>query len=226
MKVRSRLSWGRLQALKQPPDPPTSSFIMAKEAEISEMMLAQRAGRGDMAARKAIYTLHVRYLAAVCGRYVADSEDARDVLQESFVKIFGAIASFKDRGGQGSLRAWMARIVVNEALRFIRQSQRITFTELGDADGFDPPDDSAPPTAQYPPRWFTSRYVCCPMATGRCLTSMWSKASPIGRLRRCWESRKTHRLPSCRGPRPSSHRDLKKSNLKTIITSYERQQLA
>ncbi len=150
MKVRSRLSWGRLQALKQPPDPPTSSFIMAKEAEISEMMLAKRAGRGDMAARKAIYTLHVRYLAAVCGRYVADSEDARDVLQESFVKIFGAIASFKDRGGQGSLRAWMARIVVNEALRFIRQSQRITFTELGDADGFDPPDDSAPPDGSIP----------------------------------------------------------------------------
>lgn len=44
----------------------------------------------------------------------------------------------------------MARIVVNEALRFIRQSQRITFTDLSDADGFDPPDDSAPPDGAIP----------------------------------------------------------------------------
>lgn len=115
---------------------------MNHDAPISELTLAQRAGRGDMCARKTIYTLHVRYLAAVCQRYVTNAEDARDVLQDSFIRIFSSLQDFKERS-EGSLRRWMTRIVVNESLKFIRASRRIEFTDLNDT-GDDPPDEEPP----------------------------------------------------------------------------------
>lgn len=74
---------------------------------------------GDPKAARAIYNMHVGYLTAVCSRYVTDDEDVRDLLQESFVKIFRSLDRFRYRG-KGSLRAWMTRIVVNEALKFLR----------------------------------------------------------------------------------------------------------
>ncbi len=87
------------------------------------VLLAQR---GDASAQKAIYLRYVRYLAAVCARYIIRDEDLKDVLQDSFVKIFSSIGRFEYRG-EGSLKAWMARIVVNEALRFLGKETRLTF---------------------------------------------------------------------------------------------------
>lgn len=80
---------------------------------------------------KSLYEAHIGYLTAVCSRYLADDEDVRDVLQESFVKIFGSLAGFRYRG-EGSLRAWMTRIVVNDALKFLRNSGRVSTVELKD----------------------------------------------------------------------------------------------
>lgn len=88
------------------------------------VLLAQR---GDASAQKAIYLRYVRYLAAVCARYIIRDEDLKDVLQDSFVKIFSSIGRFEYRG-DGSLKAWMARIVVNESLKFLgREDTKFTF---------------------------------------------------------------------------------------------------
>ncbi|RNC65744.1 hypothetical protein D7D25_06275 [Proteiniphilum sp. X52] len=43
-------------------------------------------------------------------RYISNSDDVKDVLQESFIKIFKSIANFKYKGA-GSLKAWSSRIV-------------------------------------------------------------------------------------------------------------------
>jgi RNA polymerase sigma-70 factor (ECF subfamily) len=88
------------------------------------ILLAQR---GETSAQKDIYLRHVRYLTAVCARYVIRDEDLKDVLQESFVRVFSSIGRFEYRG-EGSLRAWMTRIVVNESLKFLnRERARFTF---------------------------------------------------------------------------------------------------
>ena len=60
----------------------------------SEELLLKRARAGDAGAQRAIYSSHVRYLTAVCSRYILDPEDVRDVLQESFLKIFSSLNSF------------------------------------------------------------------------------------------------------------------------------------
>lgn len=75
----------------------------------------------DRGAMKFLYDRYAEYLSAVCGRYIADENDRKDVLQECFIKIFMSLSTFEYRG-DGSLKAWMARITVNESLKFIRKA--------------------------------------------------------------------------------------------------------
>lgn len=85
----------------------------------------------DSSASKALYCAYARYLTGVCTRYMSNSDDVNDVLHDSFIKIFNAIHSFKYRGN-GSLRAWLTKIVVNESLKFIKQTYRFDITSLSD----------------------------------------------------------------------------------------------
>ena len=95
----------------------------------NEIELLQLVNKGDHSAMKMIYSRYIRALTALCGRYVVDDEDVKDVLQDSFVKIFGTIGSFRYKG-EGSLRAWMSRIVVNESLDFLQQKGRMNFVTV------------------------------------------------------------------------------------------------
>lgn len=112
---------------------------------MDEQELVKRLQRGDAAAPRLLYTRYVRHLTAVCARYIANDEDVRDILQDSFLRIFSSFPSFVYRG-EGSLRAWLTRIVVNEALKWLRDS-RICWQDI-DAIG-DIPDDE-PDTAGIP----------------------------------------------------------------------------
>lgn len=98
-----------------------------------EERLLRRLRDGDDEAAQQLYRLHVRYLAALCSRYIRREEDVKDVLQESFLKIFAAVDSFEYRG-KGSLRAWMARITLNEALSFLRSNSRLDTVDIDDAN--------------------------------------------------------------------------------------------
>lgn len=99
----------------------------------SEQNILNLVRRGEHAAQKALYTTYVRYLSAICSRYIANDEDVKDVLQESFIKIFSAIRDFRYRG-PGSLKGWVARIVVNESLKYLQQNTRIEFVELAECE--------------------------------------------------------------------------------------------
>lgn len=94
----------------------------------SEKDLAGLALRGDRAAMKAIYDRYAPYLSAVCMRYIPGEDDRKDVLQESFIKIFTSFDKFKYRG-EGSLKGWMSRIAANESLRFLRQNSSCDLIE-------------------------------------------------------------------------------------------------
>ena len=78
---------------------------------VAETDLVRLVKEGNRTAMRELYDRHIRYLTGVAARYVDDGE-LRDVLQESFVKIYSSICRFEHRGA-GSLRAWLTRIVVN-----------------------------------------------------------------------------------------------------------------
>lgn len=115
----------------------------------AEAQLVRKANSGDTAAVKSIYDNNVRYLSAVCRRYVPDDDELKDVLQEAFIKIFSNLDKFEYKGS-GSLRGWMSRIVVNEALMFLRRSSKHPLLSLDDPlpdipETEDPDVDGIPP---------------------------------------------------------------------------------
>jgi hypothetical protein len=112
-------------------------------ANESEQILISKVRKGDAAAMKVLYDRNVRYLSAVCSRYINDDNDLKDILQDSFVKIFTSLGGFAYRG-PGSLCSWMKRIVVNEALMFLRNKRKINFT-VYEANLPDIPEDEPEP---------------------------------------------------------------------------------
>lgn len=94
----------------------------------SEKLLLHDIKGGSRAAMHRLYDRYVGYAMAVALRYVPLRDDAEDVVQDSFVKLFSGIANFEYRG-EGSLKAWLLRIVANEAISFTRRQSRITFVD-------------------------------------------------------------------------------------------------
>ena len=97
----------------------------------NEQQLIALVRKGEPTALRTVYCAYIRYLTAVCCRYIGNNEDVRDVLQDSFLKIFSEIASFEYRG-KGSLKAWLTKITVNESLKFLQRSKRIKFVEISE----------------------------------------------------------------------------------------------
>lgn len=96
-----------------------------------ERNLVRAAARGDRSAMADLYSRNIGYLTAVCSRYIQDNGDRDDVLQCSFIKILSSLGRF-DYRGEGSLKAWMSRIVVNESLKFLKNRQKDRFILFSD----------------------------------------------------------------------------------------------
>lgn len=71
---------------------------------------------GSANALEAVYRAYAGYLTGVCTRYISDSSDIKDILHDSFIKIFNALSAFEYHGS-GSFKAWISRVVVNECLK-------------------------------------------------------------------------------------------------------------
>lgn len=83
---------------------------------------------GDCHAMDRLYAEYSGLLAGICTRYIPNEEDRHDVLQECFIKIFMKISTFHYKG-KGSLQAWMSRIVINEALSFLRHQKSMLISD-------------------------------------------------------------------------------------------------
>ncbi|MDX2249428.1 MAG: sigma-70 family RNA polymerase sigma factor [Bacteroidia bacterium] len=72
------------------------------------------------AAQRELYEQFASSMLAVCYRYARDKDDAEDILQEGFVKVFQKIGKFDDRG---SLEGWIRKIMVNTAIDHLRKQK-------------------------------------------------------------------------------------------------------
>lgn len=127
-------------------------FLNMSTETDSELHLIRLVQEGDPMAMRAVYSEYIRYLTAIASRYIVNSEDVKDVLQNSFLKIFSGIKEFEYRG-RGSLRGWLSRVTVNEALKFIRSNCRFESVEISESE-LDLPDaepdiDSLPSSVIY-----------------------------------------------------------------------------
>jgi RNA polymerase sigma factor (sigma-70 family) len=74
--------------------------------------------KGDREAQRNLYDIFSKKMYMVCLRYTKSTEEAEDVLQEAFVKIFNNLKGYR---GDSRLAYWMKRIVVNTALNSRRK---------------------------------------------------------------------------------------------------------
>lgn len=97
-----------------------------------ETELIEGCRRNESIAQKALYEHMAGKMFALCCRYIKDRMEAEDVLVTSFTKVFDRIGQFE---GKGSFEGWVRRIVVNEALSYLRKNKSMYLeTDLTAAD--------------------------------------------------------------------------------------------
>ena len=114
-----------------------------------EQRLVKRLRNGDNGAMREFYSIYGDYLAGICSRYVVDEEDQKDVFQDVMYHIITHIHQFEYRGA-GSLKAWAARIAVNQSLNYLQKSRHQEFERL-DVEVVDVAEDEDPPISGVPP---------------------------------------------------------------------------
>jgi RNA polymerase sigma factor (sigma-70 family) len=73
---------------------------------------------GDRRMQRALYERYAAKMFGVCLRYAGSTEEAEDILQEGFIKVFKKMGSYR---GEGSFEGWIRRIFVNTAIEQFRR---------------------------------------------------------------------------------------------------------
>ena len=87
---------------------------------ISESDLIQGCIAGNRRMQEQLYQRFSSRMYAVCLRYAGNAEEAEDILQEGFIKIFKKLDSFRS---EGSFEGWIRRIFVNTAIEHFRRKR-------------------------------------------------------------------------------------------------------
>ena len=105
----------------------------------------RRAQKGDAQAFEQLVTPHEQILWRVCWHYTHHPEDAADCLQETMLKAWRGIGSYR---GDCAFTSWLYRIAATVCLDFLRRQKRLPVTESADElaeEGFTPVDSSPTP---------------------------------------------------------------------------------
>ena len=111
------------------PDPETSSPPIPEPTPEEQLVL--RARRGDLTAYDELVRRYQERIYATIYHMTSNHEDANDLAQETFIKGFQALKSFK---GDSSFYTWIYRIAVNKTINFLKQRKNRTHMSLNDID--------------------------------------------------------------------------------------------
>jgi RNA polymerase sigma factor (sigma-70 family) len=100
-------------------------------APADEGVLVQRARKGDLEAYDELVQRYQERIYATVYHMTSNHEDANDLAQESFIKAFQALKSFK---GGSSFYTWLYRIAVNKTINFLKQRKNRIHLSLNDLD--------------------------------------------------------------------------------------------
>jgi RNA polymerase sigma-70 factor (ECF subfamily) len=102
---------------------------------MEEQELAIRCARADNRARRELYEQYSPRLMSLCRRYSIGPEEAEDLMQDAFVKIFRVIGRFRYTH-PGSLYSWMARVTLNLAFDSAKRRRRLA-RQMLDVEGLE-----------------------------------------------------------------------------------------
>src|SRR4026208_1085345 len=130
--------------LSEPEIPPTQPSLVAvpdipaarpapgdPATPVEDLILVQNAQNGDVAAYDELIRRYQERIYSTIYHMTSNHEDAVDLAQETFIKGFQALKSFK---GDSSFYTWVYRIAVNKTINFVKQLKNKSHLSLNDLD--------------------------------------------------------------------------------------------
>lgn len=98
---------------------------------MASRQLIQACLQNNRQAQQELYQLYGAAMLGICYRYTKSIEDAEDVLQEGFIKVFKNLQQFRN---DGDIAAWIRRIMVNTAITYLHKHNRYKKEMVGEED--------------------------------------------------------------------------------------------
>ena len=95
----------------------------------NESILIEACINNDPKAQRFLFDKYGSKMLGVCARYCRNLEDARDAMQDGFVKIFGIIEKFN---GNSKLETWMTRVMINTAIDHFKKENKYVLFDSND----------------------------------------------------------------------------------------------
>ena len=96
--------------------------LVNQAGAMDDATLVKECVKGNARAQRLLFDKFAPKMLGVCQRYAKDTEQAEDILQDGFVKVFNKLKDFKS---EGSLEGWVRRVMVNTALDQIRKNSKL-----------------------------------------------------------------------------------------------------
>lgn len=113
---------------------------------MTEEVLLQGCINNEPMAQKELYQKYNSKMLSVCYRFAHNREDAEDMLQEGFIKVFSQIHTFRS---QGALEGWIRRIMVHTCINHLKRNKKFNESvDLIHANGLQVREDSVPSIVQ------------------------------------------------------------------------------
>jgi len=108
----------------------TPLTMIAQDTDV-DFKLVERYLAGDMTAFDELMLRYERQIYRVCYRFVENRDDARDLAQEVFIKVFEHLPTFRR---QSSLKTWLYRIAMNHCINHVKKHSK-EFVEVTEEIG-------------------------------------------------------------------------------------------
>jgi RNA polymerase sigma-70 factor (ECF subfamily) len=105
------------------------AIVVFKEKELIETCL-----ENNRISQNTLYNKYSPRMYGICLRYAKDEDDAKDILQDSFINVFENLKNFKFNS---NLESWIVRIVINTAINHYRKSKFRKTEKLDELDNKD-----------------------------------------------------------------------------------------
>lgn len=103
-------------------------MIPESNHNVSEKDIITGCIRGDRKLQEILYYRYSSKMYSICLRYSGNSEDAQDLLQDGFVKVYKNIEKYR---GDGSFEGWLRRIFVNTSIEHFRRKAKLSSIHEG-----------------------------------------------------------------------------------------------
>ncbi|MES1160779.1 MAG: sigma-70 family RNA polymerase sigma factor [Bacteroidota bacterium] len=113
---------------------------------MTEEAILQGCLKNEAAAQRELYNRYSPKMLAVCYRFAHNREDAEDMLQEGFIKVFSQMHTFLNKG---AFEGWIRRIIVHTCINNLKKNKRFNESlDIVHAHGIQVREESVPSIVQ------------------------------------------------------------------------------